>query len=107
MKRLLIALLIGTAFVLLISVAGHVQLGTPVPFWLLSPGIFAGACVPDSHFNPEGDTQPWGPVSVVVVYVVNIAVYVGLAYLILYVASLSPQENSGKQGSPGRNANPD
>jgi hypothetical protein len=59
-------------------------LATPIPFWLLLPGILTGACVPGSGFNPEGDTHPWDPLSVFVVYAVNIALYSGLAYLLLY-----------------------
>lgn len=103
MKRLLVALLIGSVFVGLVSALGREQVATPVPFWLLLPGIVVGACAPDSHFDPEGNYQrQWGPISLVVLFAVNMAVYSGLAYLMLYVASLRPENHSTEEGGPGR-----
>jgi hypothetical protein len=84
MTRAWTAIVLGSAFVGIVTVLGHEHFATPIPFWLLSPGILAGACVPGSGFSPEGDMHPWSPVSVFVVYAVNIALYSPLAYLLLY-----------------------
>jgi hypothetical protein len=78
------AFIIGGAFVGIVKVLGHYGMATPVPFLLLIAGIAAGAFVPDSGFSFEGDVHPWGPVSAFVFYAVNIAIYSGLAWLILY-----------------------
>lgn len=83
MSRAWKALILGGTFVGLIALAGHYEMMTPIPFWLLLPGIMAGALVPDSGFNPEGDTHPWGPISTLIAYAVNTAIYSGLAYLML------------------------
>jgi hypothetical protein len=48
------------------------------------PGLLAGALASDSGFGAEGDVHPRGPISVLIVYAVNIAIYGGLAYFILY-----------------------
>jgi hypothetical protein len=78
------ALILGGAFVLLAVLLGRSNLGTPVPFLLLSPGIAAGTLAPDAHFDPDGNYgNQWGPVSQCVVYIVNIAIYTGIAYLVL------------------------
>jgi hypothetical protein len=77
------ALALGAALVGIAKVLGDFDLATPIPFWLLSPGILAGACVPGSGFNPEGDVHPWSPLSVFVSYAVNIALCSGLAYLVI------------------------
>jgi len=87
MNRAWKALLLAGCLVGMAQLLGHYQVATPVPFYLLLPGIAAGAFAPDSGFNPEGDIHPWGPVSTFIVYAVNIAVYGGLAYLALYVFS--------------------
>jgi hypothetical protein len=84
MTRTWTAFVLGAALVGIVEALGHYKLATPIPFLLLSPGILAGACVPGSGFNPEGDTQPWSPLSIFVVYAVNIALHSGLAYLLLY-----------------------
>jgi hypothetical protein len=76
--------MIGGAFVGAMKILGHFGLATPIPFVVLSPGIMAGAIAPDSGFNPEGDIRPWGPVSVVIFYAVNIGIYSGLTYLIFH-----------------------
>jgi hypothetical protein len=77
------ALVLGAGLVAIAKMLGHFNLATPIPFWLLSPGILAGACVPGSGFNPEGDVQPWSPLSVFVFYAANIALYSGLTYLVI------------------------
>jgi hypothetical protein len=59
-KRVLPVFFIGGAFVGVVEVLGHRGVGTPIPFWLMLPRILAGALAPDSGFNPEGDTHPWG-----------------------------------------------
>lgn len=73
--------MLGSAFVGIVMVLGRLHLATPIPFLLLSPGILTGACVPDSRFNLKEDTH--SPLTVFVVYAVNIALYSGLAYLLL------------------------
>jgi hypothetical protein len=77
------AFVLGTALVGIAKALGHFNLATPIPFWLISPGILAGACVPGSGFNPEGDVDPWSPLSVFIFYAVNIALYSFLAYLLI------------------------
>jgi hypothetical protein len=66
--RALISLFIGGAFVFILFFIGHHGIGTPIPFLFLSPGILAGACIPGSGFNPEGDVHPWGVASLIVAY---------------------------------------
>jgi hypothetical protein len=85
MKRVVLAVLIGGAFVGVVEVLGYRGVATPVPFNLLIIGILAGAHAPDTGFNPEGDLHPWGLVSTSIMYAVNIAIYSLLAYLILWV----------------------
>jgi hypothetical protein len=82
-KRALAALIVGSVFVVAVLALGRHNLATPIPFWVLLPGILAGALVPGSGFNPEGDTHPWSPVSTFVVFAVNAGIYTGLAYLAL------------------------
>jgi hypothetical protein len=79
MTRTWTAFVLGGALVGIAKVLAHFDLATPIPFWLLLPGILAGACVPGSGFNLKDDT-PWSPLSVLVFYAVNIALYTGLAY---------------------------
>ena len=85
MKRAFVAFIVGGAFVCLVFLLGHLQFATPIPFLLLSPGIFAGACVPGSGFNPEGDLHPWGALSVCAVIGVDVGIYGGMAYLFLFL----------------------
>jgi hypothetical protein len=77
------ALILGGIFVCILELLGHHQVATPVPFWLLLPGIMAGTLAPDSGFSPEGDVHPWGLFSTFIVYVINVGLYSGLAYLAL------------------------
>jgi hypothetical protein len=81
--RGLAALMIGSSFVGLIVVLGHHNVATPIPFVVLSPGILAGALVPGSGFNPEGDIHRCGFFSTLVVFAVDVAIYGGLVYLFL------------------------
>jgi hypothetical protein len=81
MKRAFKALIVGGAFVCIVGLLGRLKFATPVPFVLLSPGIFAGALVPGSGFNIEGDLHPWSALSVCVVIGVDAAIYGGIAYL--------------------------
>jgi hypothetical protein len=83
MSRTWVVFVPGPALVGIAEVLGHHNLATPIPFWLLSPGILAGACVPGSGFHLLSDTDPWSALSVFVVYAVNIGLYSGLAYLLL------------------------
>jgi hypothetical protein len=84
MTRRWTAFVLGGALVGIAKVLAHFDLATPIPFWLLLPGILTGACVPGSGFDLEDDTHPWSPLSVFVFYAVNIALYSGLAYQLLY-----------------------
>jgi len=84
-KRVLPVFFIGGAFVGVVEVPGHRGVGTPIPFWLMLPGILAGALAPDSGFNPEGDIHPWGPISTLINYAVNIVIYGGLTSFFLTV----------------------
>ena len=83
MTRAWTAIVLGGSLVGIAKVLAHYDLATPIPFWLLLPGILIGACVPGSGFNLKDDTH-WSPLSVFVFYTVNIALYSGLAYLLLY-----------------------
>jgi len=82
MTRAWTAIVLGAALVGIAGVLGHLQFATPIPFLLLSPGILIGACVPDPSSNLKEDIH--SPLTVFVVYAVNIALYSGLAYLLLY-----------------------
>jgi hypothetical protein len=79
-----LSLLIGGAFVGTLQLLGHHDMATPVPFWLLLPGLLAGASTPGSGFNLKDD-HPWSVLSTLVVYAVNVALYGGLANLLLYL----------------------
>lgn len=85
MKRVALAVLIGVVFVGVVTLLGSRHMMTPAPYDLLILGILVGAFAPDTGFNPEGDLHPWGPVSTSIMYAVNISIYSGLAYLILWV----------------------
>ena len=60
---------------------GHFNMATPFPLVVLSPGILAGAFVPDSGFNIEGDIHAWGLFSKCIVFAVDVTIYGGLVYL--------------------------
>lgn len=80
--RAWLSLLIGGAFVGALHLLGHHNMATPVPFWLLLPGLLAGAATPGSGFDLKDD-HPWSVPSTLVVYAVNVAIYGGLANLLL------------------------
>ncbi len=81
MTRAWTAIVLGSAVVGIVMVLGHLQLATPIPFLLLSPGFLTGACVPGSGFDLKSD-NPWSPLAVFVVFAVNISLYSVLAYLL-------------------------
>jgi len=83
MSRKWIALGIGCVVGLALKLLALRGAITPVPYWMMLPGIMAGALCPDSGYNPEGDVHPWGAISTTVVYVVNLALYSVIAYGIL------------------------
>jgi len=83
MTRRWTAFVLGGALVGIAKVLAHFDLATPIPFLLLLPGILTGACVPGSGFTLKDDTH-WSRLSVFVFYAVNIALYSGLAYQLLY-----------------------
>jgi hypothetical protein len=79
-----LSLFIGGAFVGILQLLGHYDMATPVPFWLLLPGLVAGASTPGSGFDLKDD-GPWSILSIFVVYAVDVALYGGLANLLLYL----------------------
>jgi hypothetical protein len=83
MKRGLIALMIGSSFFGMLLLLGHLNVATPFPLVMLSPGILAGAFAPGSGFNIEGDIHPWGVFSKFIVFAVDVTIYGGLVYLYL------------------------
>ena len=83
MTRTWTAFVLGGALVGIAKVLAHFDLATPIPFLLLSPGFLAGASVPGSGFILKED-NPWSPLAVFVLFAVNISLYSGLAYLLLY-----------------------
>jgi hypothetical protein len=89
LKHLLIALAAGVLIVFGLNMLARHSLITPVPFFLLWPGIMAGALAPDSGYNPEGDIHPWGPVSTFIVHATNIAIYSGAVFIFLRLARRS------------------
>jgi hypothetical protein len=88
-RRPWLSLFIGGSFVGLLELLGHHNLATPVPFWLLLPGLLAGAVIPGSGFDLKDD-HPWSPLSTFVVYAVNVAIYGGLANLLPNLSSFLP-----------------
>jgi hypothetical protein len=72
------ALLIG-----LVIVVSARLLGSPVLGRLMLPGILLGSLAPDAHWSWKGDGHPWGPISTVIAYTVNIVLYSGLGYGLL------------------------
>jgi len=83
MKREAIAIVAGGVFVGVAKLVGHNLTTGPTVALLLWPGLTLGALAPDSGYSPEGDLHPWGLISRLIVYGVNIALYAGLAYLLL------------------------
>lgn len=83
MRRAFTALIAGSLLVGLAVLLGRLKIATPIPFFVLLPGILTGAMVPGSGFNPEGDTHPWGLLSMIVVFAVNIMLYTSLVWLVL------------------------
>jgi hypothetical protein len=87
-RRPWLSLFIGGSFVGTLELLGHHDLATPGPFWLLLPGLLAGAVIPGSGFDLKDD-HPWSPLSTLVVYAVNVAIYGGLANLLFRVCPSS------------------
>ena len=83
MKRVALAVVAGIVFVGVAKLVGHNMTTGPVVGLLLGPGMALGALAPDSGYSPEGDVHPWGPMSQLIVYGVDIALYAGLAYWLL------------------------
>jgi hypothetical protein len=80
-RRPWLSLFIGASFVGILELLGHHDLATPVPFWLLLPGLVAGAVTPGSGFDLKDDHPSL--LSTLVVCAVNVAIYGGLANLLL------------------------
>ena len=81
MTRAWTAIVLGSAFFGIVMVLGHLQLATPIPSLLLSPGFLIGWCVPDPSSNLKEGIH--SPLTVFVSCAINIALYSGLAYLLL------------------------
>jgi hypothetical protein len=81
MTRAWTAIVLGSAFFGIVMVLGHLQLATPIPSLLLSPGFLIGWCVPDPSSNLKEGIH--SPLVVFVGCAVNTALYSGLAYLLL------------------------
>jgi hypothetical protein len=62
---------------------------------LLLPGIIAVAYIPGSGFDLK-DNHPLGPVFELILYAVNVAIYGGVAYLLLRFGSKEPTNVSTK-----------
>src|ERR1700738_676826 len=98
MNRRWKALIIGAAVVCFAMLLARYQVATPVPLLLLLPGMIAGACVPDSHFDLKANNS-WGPISTIVIYSVNIGIYSGLWYLALRHLAPTPPELTNRPAS--------
>jgi hypothetical protein len=85
-RRRWLSLFIGGSFVGILQLLGHLDFTAPVPFLLLLPGLLAGAAIPGSGFDLKDD-HPWSPLSTLVFYAVNVAIYGGLANLLLNLSS--------------------
>jgi hypothetical protein len=77
-QRIFKAFLLGLTLVVAARLFGSVTLGR-----LMLPGILVGSFVPGNGFGWEGEIHPWGLISIIVVYTVNIVLYSGLAYGLL------------------------
>jgi hypothetical protein len=80
------AVILGGAFVGIVDVLGHHQMATPMPFWLLLPGLIAAMCIQRPGFSFK-DNHPFDPVAELVLYAVNVAIYAGVVYLMLRLGS--------------------
>ena len=99
-RRTWLSLFIGGAFVGTLELLGHHEMATPVPFWLLLPGLLAGASTPGSGFDLKDD-HPWSVLSTLVVYAVNVALYGGLANLLLYLGRSIVLSRKGRKPAAG------
>ena len=70
----------GAALVGTLQLLGHHDMATPMPFWLLLPGLLAGASTPGSGFNLEDD-HPWSALSTLVIYAVREGTYSAISSL--------------------------
>ncbi len=104
--KALILVSLGSAFVRIVILLNHHEMGGAITFWLLLPGLAAGAAVPDSNFDYKSN-NPWGPTSSCVFYVVNIALYTGIAYLILnFIHRLRASLNKRRTNQSPKSLNP-
>lgn len=81
MKRVWCAVIIASAVVTLANVLGRFSMATPIPFFLLLPGLMAGMCMPDAGKFKTDD--PWGPLATMTAYATNLVVHTGAAYGLL------------------------
>jgi hypothetical protein len=82
-QRLLKSGVVSFAIVGSMVLLAVLKIGTPIPFLILLPGIIAGAPIPDSHFDPEGQAigvPGPGPWSITVFWLVNITLYAVILY---------------------------
>ena len=81
MKRVWCAVIIASAVVTVANVLARFSMATPIPFFLLMPGLIAGMSMPDAGAFKTND--PWGPLATVTAYATNIVIYTGVAYGVL------------------------
>jgi hypothetical protein len=93
-KRALLALLIGGVFVGIVTLLSLHPIEGPSPFWFVLPGIIAAEYFIVGRFDPEEGGHPVSPQYVIVYLAVNIAIYGGIAYLLLLFGSSRPTRTS-------------
>jgi hypothetical protein len=93
MRRVLLSILTGGAFVAVVDWLNHVQVATIPTFMLLLPGILVACMSPDAACSPEGDLHPPGIVARILREVVNFVFYGGLIYLAIILARFIRQNS--------------
>ena len=84
MRRVLLAIVTGGVFVAVIERLNHTSVASVQTFILLLPGIITACMLPDAACSVTGDSHPPGIVAVILVPVVNIGFYGGLAYVVIW-----------------------
>jgi hypothetical protein len=78
------AFLIGCALVGILRLLNGLEITEFISFFLLLPGILAAAALSGSGFDFKTNSHPLGLGFAILLYGVNIAIYGGIAYLVLY-----------------------
>ena len=100
MKRVWCAFIIASAVVALANVLARFSMATPIPFFLLLPGLVVGMCMPDAGRFKTDD--PWGPLATVTAYATNLVIHTGAAYALLSLRFWRTRSWLG--GKPGDSA---